>query len=238
MPFFGRFYNAKNAVKLRASLYLVAWCVVRIIYPPRPKGRMLPSDLPSYEATGQWVAQRKFRGSRIVVYIGKDRVITVGSRHGKPFANFEFTPQQKDELISTLNLEEGKDYWLDGELMNKDVGSTKEVIFFDILQAGKYLFYRPAQIERFQLLTNICNSPSKLCKSGIALEISKNFWLAELFDKNFEDRYKESLQNPQLEGLVLRKKNVGLDFTGEKEYETSSLLRCRKPFSEDKGYEF
>lgn len=211
---------------------------MRIIYPPRPKGKMLSSDLPSYEKSGQWVAQRKFRGSRIVVYISKDRDVTVGSRHGKPFANFDFTQKQKDELVSILNLDQGKDYWLDGELMNKDVDSTKEVIFFDILHAGKYLFYRPLQVERFDLLNQICNFPSKKCDSGIALEISKNFWLAELFDKNFDARYKESLLNPQLEGLVLRRKNVGLDSLGEKEYETPSLLRCRKPFSEDKGYEF
>lgn len=211
---------------------------MRIIYPPRPKGRMLPADLPLYEKSGQWFAQRKFRGSRIVVYISKDRDVTVGSRHGKSFANFDFDKQRKDELISNLSLDRDKDYWLDGELMNKDVNSTKEVIFFDILHAGKYLFYRPSQIERFDLLNQICNFPSKKCDSGIALEISKSFWLAESFDKNFEDRYKESLNNPQLEGLVLRKKNVGLDSLGEKEYETPCLLRCRKPFSEDKGYEF
>lgn len=199
---------------------------------------MIPSDLHRYENSGQWVAQRKFRGSRIVVHISKNRDVLTGSRHGKPFANFELSSSLKDELISNLNLEPDKDYWLDGELMNKDIDSTKEIIFFDVLYAGKYLFYRPTQIERFQILNQICNFPTKKCSSGIALEISKNFWLAELFDKNFEDRYKESLENPQLEGLVLRKKNVGLDSLGEKEYETSSLIRCRKPFSRDKGYEF
>jgi ATP-dependent DNA ligase len=199
---------------------------------------MLPSDLPLYEKSGDWVAQRKFRGSRIVVYISKDREVVVGSRHGKPFSNFDFSSSLKEELISSLDLEEGKDYWLDGELMNKDVDSTKEVIFFDILHVGKYLFYKPTQFDRLDILKNLCKNPQKKCASGIALEVSKNFWLAEVFQSDFDLRYKESLSNPQLEGLLLRKKNIGLDSLGEKEYETSSLLRCRKPFSETKGYEF
>jgi len=199
---------------------------------------MLFSDLPSYERSGDWIAQRKFRGSRAVVYISKSREVYLGSRHGKPFSNFDLTPSLKEELLSSLTLESGKDYWLDGELMNKDVNSTKEIIFFDVLQAGKYLFYKPTQVERLQILNEICNSPTKTCRSGIALEVSANFWLAEWFDSNFEDRYKDSLSNPQLEGLVLRRRNKGLESLGEKEYETPNLIRCRKPFSQEKGYEF
>jgi hypothetical protein len=42
----------------------------------------------------------------------------------------------------------------------------------------------------------------------------------------------------ELEGLVLRKKSAVLDSYGDKEYETTNLIRCRKPFSKDKGYEF
>lgn len=212
--------------------------VMKLIYPPRPKGRMLPSDLPLYEKSGQWVAQRKFRGSRIVIYIAKDRNVSVGSRHGKPFSNFDLSPSLKQELVSSLKLEEDKDYWLDGELMNKDVNSTKEIVLFDVLHIGQYLFYKPCQFDRLNLLKEICKDPKTKCSSGIALEISKNFWLAELFENDFESRYKESLSNSQLEGLVLRKRNVGLDSIGNKEYETSHLIRCRKPFSEDKGYEF
>jgi ATP-dependent DNA ligase len=211
---------------------------MRFLYPPRPKGRMLPTDLPLYENSGDWIAQRKFRGSRVVVYISKDRKVHVGSRHGKPFANFDLTDSLKNELVSNLDLEANKDYWLDGELMNKDVNSTKEIILFDVLHIGKYLFYKPTQKERLEILSHLCRNPKKLCSSGIALEMSQNFWLAETFDKNFESRYKECLSNPQLEGLVLRKKNVGLENLGEKEYETSSLIRCRKPFSDTKGYEF
>jgi ATP-dependent DNA ligase len=198
---------------------------------------MLPFDLHYYE-DGDWIAQRKFRGSRIVVNISKNKQVTVGSRHGAKFSKFDLTSNEKNELVSCLNLEEDKEYWLDGELMNKDVDATNEIIFFDVLQAGKYLFHKPNQVERIEILNHICNNPKNKCKSQIALEITSKFWMAETFFSSFKERFDESLNNDQLEGLVLRKRNAGLDSFGEKEYETNNLIRCRKPFSKTKGYDF
>ena len=210
---------------------------MNIIFPPRPKGKMLPSDLYLYE-DGNWLAQRKFNGSRVVVHISSEREITVGNRHGTTFSKFELSAKEKEDLISCLNLDAEKEYWLDGELMNKDVNSTKEIIFFDVLHAGKYLFFQPKQLERIEMLKQICDNPVKLNSSGIALEMSSKFSMAETFYDNFKLRYEESLENKQIEGLVLRKKNSGLDSLGDKEYETNNMIRCRKPFSKTKGYEF
>lgn len=210
---------------------------MNIIFPPRPKGKMLPSDLYLYE-DGNWLAQRKFNGSRVVVHISSERKITVGNRHGTTFSKFELSAKEKEDLISCLNLDAEKEYWLDGELMNKDVNSTKEIIFFDVLHAGKYLFFQPKQLERIEMLKQICDNPVKLNSSGIALEMSSKFSMAETFYDNFKLRYEESLENKQIEGLVLRKKNSGLDSLGDKEYETNNMIRCRKPFSKTKGYEF
>lgn len=210
---------------------------MNIVFPPRPKGKMLPSDLYLYE-DGNWLAQRKFNGSRVVVHISSERKITVGNRHGTTFSKFELSAKEKEDLISCLNLDAEKEYWLDGELMNKDVNSTKEIIFFDVLQAGKYLFFQPKQLERIEMLKQICDNPVKLNSSGIALEMSSKFSMAETFYDNFKLRYEESLENEQIEGLVLRKKNSGLDSLGDKEYETNNMIRCRKPFSKTKGYEF
>jgi ATP-dependent DNA ligase len=210
----------------------------KIIFPPRPKGKMPHNDLGHYESTGRWVAQRKFRGSRAVVYIDKDRNVVLGSRHGREFAKFTLSEDFRSELLSSLRLEDGKAYWLDGELMNKDVDATNEIIFFDVLQAGRYMFGFPDQIRRLECLREICGNPAKLCPSGIALEVSPRVWMAETFDSNFNERFKEAINVDQLEGLVLRKKSACLDAYGDKEYETTNLIRCRKPFSKDKGYEF
>lgn len=211
---------------------------MNIIFPPRPKSRMLPADLPYYESTGLWAAQRKFRGSRAVIHISKDRKITLGNRHGVPFARFDLDANFKKEILQGLKLDSGVEYWLDGELMNKDVNSTNEIILFDVLQVGRYLFGSPSQIARLALLDEICQNPQKKTRNGLALEITPRLWMAETFFDHFVDRYNESLTVDQLEGLVLRKRRSCLDNFGVSEYETSNLIRCRKPFAKDKGYDF
>lgn len=208
-----------------------------LIYPPRPKGKISPKDLLFYEKTGHWFAQRKFRGSRALVHISADKQVTLISRHGKPFHRYDLDSSQIKDLLNCLDLED-VDYWLDGELMNKDKNSKNEIIFFDVLCVDKYLFHSPTQIDRMKILEKICGYPKQLDELGISLVVGKGFRMAEFFDSDFELRFQESLDVPQLEGLVLRQKNVGLDNRGLKEYTTSSVIRCRKPFSKDKGYNF
>jgi hypothetical protein len=218
---------------------------LKIIFPPRPKGKMLPKDLPYYESTGKWLAQRKFRGSRIVINISPSGEITIGSRHGSSFARFALDRKYRDEIMSGLNIQKGIEYWLDGELMNKDENAQNEIILFDVLHFGKYLFGSPDQTERLNILNYICGDPKEYCSSGIALQVTPRIWMAETFTSNFADRFKESLPVVQLEGLVLRKKKSALDHFGNVEYETNNIIRCRKPFACESpklhrsgGYEF
>lgn len=202
--------------------------MVQIIYPPRPLGNMPPSELPQYEASGRWLAQRKFHGSRAVMYIGADREVVLASRHGKAFGKFQLTKDFSQEIVESLSLEKGKSYWLDGELLNKQVGATNELVLFDVLQAGRYLFGRPTQLERLHILSGICNNPKRLCKSKVAFQVSPRLWMAQTFSDNFVDRYQEAFGNPVLEGLVLRRATASLDHFGSKEYVTPHLIRCRK----------
>lgn len=202
-------------------------------------------DLAYYEKTGKWLAQRKFRGSRCLLHVAKNRRVTIANRHGTYFANFSLDRDFESEIIAGLLLEPNLEYWFDGELMNKDVNATNEIILFDVLQIGRYLINSPTQANRLNLLFDICNKPKQLCESGIALQVTKKLWMAEVFTTDFEARFKESIQCRQLEGLVLRKKLSSLDNFGSKEYETDNLIRCRKPFAcetlvqgRSGGYEF
>lgn len=218
---------------------------MKIIFPPRPKGKMHPKELGRYESTGKWVAQRKFRGSRCLIYVSKNKEVTIANRHGGFFANFFLDKLYQEEIIDGLKLGKDVEYWLDGELMNKDVDAKFDIILFDLLQAGRYLFGFPNQVERLELLKEICNSPKSLNDDGIALKVTRRLSLAETFEDNFILRFEESLKNKQLEGLVLRKKLKALDNHGSRLYETDSLIRCRKPFAcetfkanRSGGYEF
>ena len=210
---------------------------MKVIYPPRPKSKIHPSDLPYYESIGQWVVQRKFNGTRNVIHINPTGQLSVFSRYGKEHSPNKFVMQRsfREEILSALTLEKGKEYWLDSELMNKQANSGKEIILYDVLQAGRYFFGNPNQMERLEILKSICGNPQQLEPSGIALQISPRLWMAQTWGNHFVARFNEALSNPRLEGLVLRRKDSSLDNFGDKEYETPNVIRCRKPFSEEKG---
>lgn len=211
---------------------------LKLIFPPRPKGKMLPADLPFYEQQGKWCAQRKFKGSRNLLHISPEGKLTVANRHGDFHARFELDRAYREEIMDALKIKKGVEYWLDSELMNKEVNARNEIILFDVLQAGRYFFGSPDQMARLEILREICGDPKDLEPGGLALQITPRLWMAETYTQGFVDRFNEALTNPRIEGLVLRKKAASLDNWGHKEYETPNLIRCRKPFAPDKGYNF
>jgi len=210
---------------------------MKVIFPPRPKSKIHPNDLAYYESQGKWVCQRKFNGTRNLLHITPEGELSVYSRYGKPHSHSKFVLQKsfRDEILSSLILEKGKEYWLDSELLNKQVDAGKQFVLYDVLQAGRYFFGSPNQMERLEILKQICGDPQDLEPGGIALQISPRLWMAQTWNDHFVDRFNESLKNPVLEGLVLRKRDSTLDHFGDKEYETTNVIRCRKPFAAEKG---
>lgn len=195
------------------------------IFPPRPKGKVPPSELPHLEESGQWLIQRKFNGDRSVVFRSSDGQISIFSRYGKPYERYKMSSELRRELAA-LRFEEGQNYWLDCELIHEHFSHT--VVLFDILQAGKYLF-GAKQETRLKLLDTLCGNPSGKSESAIALTVSPHVWMAETWDAEFSARFRESLNVQALEGLMLRKKNSVLDNYGSSEYEVGWQVRCRKP---------
>lgn len=195
---------------------------MQIIFPPRPKGKIHPDNLNQFESTGLYIAQKKFQGSRALIHIGKNGQVLIANRHGRPFSKFK--PNITEEVLS-LNLSQGKEYWLDGEFM-----SDKRLILFDILQAGKFFFNGPDQLERLSILDEICRKPQKIAKGNLALHVTENIQMAVTYFNNFDHVYRECLPIRQLEGLVLRKKHAKINNFGFCEYETNDLIRCRKSY--------
>lgn len=200
---------------------------MRYVYPPRPKSKMHPNDLARMEKVGGWLAQYKYKGSRVVVAISNGK-IELRNRHGSHHTKF-FVNQDLHNQIMSLNLDPTKEYLLDGELMDhftKDIKGT--IVFYDVLWAGRYLF-GVNQLDRLALLSEICRHPTQMESKDRALEVTTNVWMAETFDRNFVHRFNFAAQFQELEGLVLRKAKASLDNTGNAEYETPNVLRCRKP---------
>ena len=203
------------------------------IFPPRPKGKLNPTDLGKYEKTGQWLAQRKYNDTRSLLHIEPGFKMTAWSRHGEPHKRFILTKSLQKEIIDHLALDESLEYWLDGGIMNKHKDANGEMVFFDILQAGKYFFLNPSQTLRLELLAKICGNPTEIVptkkNTPLALKISENLWLAPSFETGFRELFEESVGDDRFEGLVLRKKDSVLDNYGRVYYEVKWQIRCRKP---------
>jgi hypothetical protein len=202
------------------------------MYPPKPRGRLVPGNLPEYEKSGKWLAQRKFNGTHILISISPDREVDIIRPGGEPTQQFSPTRELLDE-IKSLSLESGKQYWLDGELLNNKTATEQykgKLVLFDVLQAGRYLMGSPKQVERLQMLNAICRNPTQLePNNGIALVATPNVWLAQSFFSDFVPRYRDFLDHPEIEGLMLRKRESTLDKSGSKKYLVDWMIRCRKP---------
>lgn len=212
--------------------------MAKVIFPPRPKGRIMPTELPRLEKLGIYVCQPKYQGSRICINIAADETVTSCDRHGSTHASFHLSQQQIQELLALPGRKKGLEYWLDGEVLIKTKAKdTKgKIVLFDILQAGKYLFMKPDQMVRLAMLDELCGNARTIDPwRGIAYQVSNNILLSPYFDKDFADSFKKYTNDDEVEGLVLREKKSVLDNFGQKEYEISWMVRCRKPH---KNYNF
>jgi hypothetical protein len=202
---------------------------LKIIYPPRPKGKILPSQLSVLEAKKELVAQRKFNGQRNLTHRTPEGEITIWSRYGRKHKAYRMPGFLKRELAA-LNYEDGKEYWLDGELLDSKVASGPKdtVVLYDVLQAGPYLFGQKL-LDRLTLLNTICRSPTELADPPVALRVSDHVWLAQTWSGDFDLHFNEYLHLDLIEGLVLKEIASGLDSFGHQEYSCSWQWRCRKP---------
>ena len=79
----------------------------KVIYPPRPKGRIMPTELPRLEKLGIYVVQPKYQGSRICINIAPDETVTSCDRHGSTHASFSLSQQQIKEILALPGRPEG-----------------------------------------------------------------------------------------------------------------------------------
>lgn len=203
-----------------------------VLFPPHPESKISDHKLEEYEKSGRWLAQRKFNGTHVVVYISKDRRVSILTRHGTPPKLFALKNKHVEQILS-LNLEDGKDYWLDGELLDhKTRGESYKgkIVFFDVLHAGQYLIKKMNQSQRIDLLKSICRNPIELEPGeGIALKVTEDIWMAETWRDNFRVHFEEFLKMDEVEGLILRKADSFIENFGQKKYDVSWIVRCRKP---------
>ncbi len=207
-----------------------------VIFPPRPKSAIPPTELAYYESLGIYCIQPKYNGSRSIIHISNGEV-SIYSRHGRPHRNYQLPMAMAKEILALPGLKKGVDVILDGELLSKTTAkdTKNKIVFFDILQQGHYFFLNPDQKTRLEILATICGNPTTLDPMrGMGYQISENLLMAPTFTSGFKAEFEKDYGD-EVEGLVLRKSNSVIDNFGRKEYEINWLIRCRKPH---KNYSF
>lgn len=214
-------------------------------FPPRPGVTLLPALLKRMSSE-IWLAQRKFEGQRNLIYIKGDH-LEFWSRHpenGFRHKNFTIPPELRKNLLQ-LRIPAGIEVVIDSELLHaKTKGISPEappqwrqgvkntVVLFDILYWNGYLA-NETQEDRLKRLFELCGCPMTLEPGGRALQVFSNVWLAETLQNDFFAEYHKMLLCPEVEGLVLRRRNSvlreGNPTCGKRLHEVSWMIRARRP---------
>jgi ATP-dependent DNA ligase len=216
---------------------MIAFSGKSVMYPPRPDGSTHPDTLSQYPG---WWGQRKFNGTRTLVFFHEDGTIALWNRHKEQHRAFQMGNAMRDSLDDLKRkCKKGKIYVFDGELMHSKTKNLKNrIILWDILVYESEYMIGSTYEERYNLLCKLLKNPSKhetITGKSLALEINNNIWLAEVFKEDLLARFKEALSSDEIEGLVLKNPSGKLDFGIKESNNGSWQIRVRKP---NKNYEF
>jgi hypothetical protein len=211
--------------------------------------RIRREDLPTYEAMGKFITQRKFNGTHVVIWVYKDEVM-LWDRRGTPLTLYTLTAAQKRNLLS-LERDPEKELILCGELLHtkakskisNEQAATDTIVLFDVIYYGDHLT-QMTQVERLDFLAAICRNPTDK-EAGTFRGATKrafvvrddgdaHLWLAEVFTKEFDYHFDECFDEdskgrdkyPEIEGLMLRLAGSKLRSGGSGDVDW--LIRCRK----------
>lgn len=210
-----------------------------VFYPPRPEGSVPPDRLGDYPG---WWAQRKFNGTRTLIFLSPEGDVELRGRHQEPLKAYDLSPAMEGAL-QALAFPRGSWSVLDAELLHsKTRGPKDRMVLFDVLVfAGVYQTQTTYEC-RYNLLVDVCGHPrSHEGDTGrrIALKVNENVWLAESFrvQSAGEARalYESLIDLDEIEGLMLKDPGGRLQPGFGERNNSSWLIRVRKPH---KNYKF
>lgn len=208
-----------------------------VMFPPRPDGSSRPEDIISYPG---WWAQRKFNGTRTLVFLDPNGTIHFRNRHQEPHRAYTVSQAMEDswqDLRNRSGLQTSKWSVFDGELLHSKTPNVKNrLVLFDLLvQDGSYLT-KSTYRDRYERLNALLGSPTKSeGETGrkLALRYNECLWLAE--NHTWTDArsamalFKDKTDLDEIEGLVLKDPGGTLSPGVSETNNSSWLVRVRKP---------
>jgi len=181
-----------------------------------------PDQLGDYEG---WVGEPKFNGSRLFLHHMTDGSWQFWNRH-RQVMDYEPSPAVQKSL-DRLRL---TGWWVfDGELRhNKTVNIRHRIVLWDTwIMDGTLLARSPYQSRRkilYDLKLSVDDGGIGYTSTSFA-ELAMPIWLTGNFREYF-DRY---LDNPEIEGLVLKRAGGILNLGRTKAAESTWMVKARKP---------
>jgi len=197
--------------------------MINYIYPPRPENKIPRSGLQSFD-NGIFLAQPKFNGSCTEIYIGNG--FDVMNRHKQPLTGFRISSDEIKSIISNndMNL-------IVGEYMNKskkdhtnNIFNHKLVIFDIIVLDGKHLIGSTFQ-ERIDILYDMFKF---IDENEYSYKITDNIYMTKTFYSDFCNLWDNFTKIDMIEGVVMKRKNAGLELGTTEKNNVRSMIKCRK----------
>lgn len=202
------------------------------VYPPRPEKMFPASELSHFESMNMFIAQPKLNGSCCVAIVNGEKC-NFYNRRKETFSKFVFSGNEMRNSFS----ERGLTIFC-GEYLNKSQRDAKtentngRLVLFDIIwYAGKSLVGTKFD-ERQKLLRSLFTTTEY---DKWIDRISDNLFIVKNFESNFDEIWKELIQQDVYEGLVLKKKRGLLRPGTSQQNNTDWQIKCRKP---TKNYSF
>jgi len=203
----------------------------RYIYPCRPANAISSEDLNFWD-NGNMVVQLKMNGSNTLIFTNGEEVIIMG-RHSQLLTNFKISKSEIiDNLYKPLNLN-GNWLVLNGETLNKSKRDEHNNIFnqkfiiFDILVYNSDYLIGKTFYERICLLDSLYGQ--KESDKEYLHGVSENIYKIKTYNSNFKYLFDKYTKIDFIEGLVLKRKNSGLEIGNVEKNNWKSQLKCRKP---------
>ena len=202
----------------------------RYIYPPRPEVKIPKSSLKDYDIGGmfggEFIAEPKFNGSCGPLFFNNTEFIPM-NRHKQPLTTFKLQPSEFRKLFPG-------EYWnvLVGEYMNKSKKDISKKVFnhkfviFDILVRDSNGLLGVSFEDRWKMLYDMFKDRI-ISENEYSYQITENIWLVKVFYTEFEKIWNEITKIDMIEGLVLKKRNFGLE-PGNSEKNNTGQVKCRK----------
>lgn len=201
------------------------------IFPPRPENKLPRTGLDKFD-NFTFLAQPKFNGSCAEIYTGND-VLNIMNRHKATLTGFKIPKNEIRNLIHNNGMNV-----IVGEYMNKsqkdhtDRLFNHKLVIIDLLVVdGEYLLGSTYD-ERVDMMYDMFKFSDE---NDYSYKITDNIYMTKTFYSGFGKLWDNFVKTEMLEGLVLKRKNAGLEMGTTEKNNVRSMLKVRK---ETKNYRY